>query len=60
MPRLVVIEVAWPCPAVMAPHVADPAFLSTSSGDDDMKLVMPVKLHWREVGDVVLSAEAPG
>ena len=35
---------------VMAPHGANPVFLGTRSGNNDMKLVTTVILHWRKGG----------
>ncbi len=38
---------------VMALQNADPAFLGTRSGDDDMKSVTTVTLHQHEGGNIV-------
>ena len=40
---------------MMASHGADPAFLGTQGGNNHMKLVTMVTLHWQEGGHRVVS-----
>jgi len=39
---------ACPCPAMMAPHDTNPAFIGTRGGGNDMKSATTVTLHLRE------------
>jgi len=39
---------ACACPAMMAPHDTNPAFVGTRGSNNDMKLAMTVTLHLRE------------